>query len=177
MFTNSSTLSFKTNNSPFEELHSLLTYRSSTSSVEKISFSKSDNLISYKGVLKCVVPLADRLGAPNEIDICINGFIKSDGTSETIITIPESYKEYIQAKEKIKISSNGDINVSLKYLIHCMNEEGIIGSMKSKAYNSVIKTVESHIMSLYTEKRKLCFCRNPKCDIKDLNTFLKHFSG
>lgn len=124
------------------------------------------------------VPFREKMGstAPSEVNIHVNGRVDSEGNSVTTYTLSDKYKEYVEATEKVHITKDGTVRVNLKYTVkESENSGSIMGSIKSRAYNAMVSSVESHVIGLYTSKRSLCFCKNPKCDIKTSEDFLRHF--
>lgn len=177
MFTN--TLSIRTANTPFEEIFNLLTFESSTTKTTKQIMSPSPDelgIYHYSAVLLVEVPLAEKIGIPSKIYIGLRGQIDSLGNSLTLISIPDQYKNYLEAIEIINITSNGNIKIDLKYIIKEMNDtSSILSTIKSNTYNNMVSSMKSHIMSLYETKRKICFCRESPCKINDIESLIRHF--
>jgi hypothetical protein len=178
MFKNTNSMVLKTSNSSYEELYNFLTYKTSSTSPKEIvmNSSSTNGKIYYSGYRTVNVPFAEKIGSPSEIDICVRGHIDTYGNSVTKFSTPEKYKKNVDAEETIHIFKDGTIRINLKYTVYSLEDTGsIMGSIKSRAYNSMLYTIESHIMSMYSTKRSLCFSKDPEYKIQTLDEFAKHF--
>lgn len=185
------TLITSTKNTTFEEVFNFLTYESSSTRIKclhvtDVSSTRSDKSIapalSFKGIRVISYPnltmMARRIveNFPDEIEIKVKGYVDETGHSQITTVLPEAYQRFVHGKESIDFCSDGSIKVSLKYHIIPSTEEGFLGNIKNKAYNSMTASMESFFTDLYHEKRKVCFNAAPIAKIQNLEDLKKQIT-
>lgn len=185
------TLITSTKNTTFEEVFNFLTYESSSTRMKclhvvSVSRTRSDKSIvpalSFKGVRVISYPnltmMARRFieNFPDEIEIKVKGYVDETGHGQITTTLPEVYERFVHGKESIDFCADGSIKASLKYHIIPSTEEGFLGNIKNKAYNSMTASMESFFIDLYQEKRKACFNVTPIAKIQNLEDLKKQIT-
>lgn len=179
MFKKSQCLSFSSNNTTFEEVYNLLRYQSSSTKMVNLTLTEitSQERIYFTGERQVKVPFADRLGsmAPEEIKISINGYIGRDNCAKISYNLPKEYSQYLVGQEEIKITPQDDkihIHLKLKYsVVESKEPMSMLETIKAKAYSSMVNTIESNFLTLYTSKRGIVFNRPCSESIKTLEEF------
>lgn len=186
MFKKNQQLTFSSTGNPFQEVYNMLTYRSTTSTLSKLTLTPITEAkkLYFIGERIVYIPFLQKISSmfPEEIRLKIRGNIDSTGKAEILYELPEEYKDYVLGQERIRISPNdntGKASISVQLLYTIVESEGsgsIFDSIKNRAYSSMISAAESHVMLLYSSKRGMVFgqpCPHKIETIEDLARVLE----
>lgn len=171
-------LSFEvpTLNSSFDEVFSLLNWRSSAGSeTRKLRLTPlNDNRFSFQSQWKVMLPssieplrkIAGDGVIPTTVLIKIGGTVFSNGKARLSFSLPAELGLCLSAEERISISPDKKIRVTLYYQVkgEVQPTSGFFGAIRSHAHGMI----ERRALDIYNSKRRSALGRKTGTNIKNI---------